>query len=274
MRRSFRKPIGTALLLLAVLGGTQAQSTKTVYPTGSLWTKLEINDFVTDSKWGYGIDGIIRRKNEFGQGSITMSPMRESIRPWAHYQFSPYARLSVSPLGYMHTTEYVAKPEDLLREPYHELRSTLQFFHHIKQAKGRIMHTWRYRQEFRWQERPGGLDHRFTYRFRMRYRIRYLLNTQDFYADKAMYLMASNEIGLNFGKNVVYNTFNQNRLYVGVGMRFLNALRAEIRYVDRIRTRGTTGFEFDLDRALMFCVYVDQLRMIGSKDMARVRFYD
>lgn len=264
----------TTIPFLLAIGSVQAQTAKTIYPSQTLWTKVEINDFVPDSKWGYGIDGIIRRKNEFGQGSIVMSPMRESIRPWAHYQISSYARFSVSPLGYMHTTEYVGKPEDLLRAPYHELRSTVQFFHHIKQAKGRVMHTWRYRQEFRWQERPGEPDYRFTNRFRLRYRIRYIVNTNDFYADKAVYLMASNEIGINFGKNVVYNTFNQNRLYLGVGMRFLNAVRAEVRYVDRIRTRGATGFEFDLDRALMLCIYVDQLRMIGSKDVARVRFYD
>lgn len=253
---------------------TAAQDSKVVYPTQTFWSKLEVNDFGESGKWGWGLDGIIRRKNEFGQGSIFMSPMRESIRPWVHYQFSPLSRLSISPLGYMHTTEYVANPEDLLREPYHELRTTLQYFHHQKVAKGRIMHTWRYRYEFRWQERPGSDEYRFTNRFRVRYRIRYLLNSKDFYENKTAYLMASNELGINIGENVVWNTFNQNRLYLGIGIRFLTAVRGELRYVDRFRTRGATGFEFDLDRGLMACIYVDMLRRVGSKDIPMVRFVD
>jgi hypothetical protein len=271
---TYRIRILPTLLYVVLAGGLLAQDSKVVYPTETFWSKLEINDFGESGKWGWGLDGIIRRKNEFGEGSIFMSPLRESIRPWVHYQFSPLARLSISPLGYMNTTEYVAKPEDMLRPPYHELRTTLQFFHHQKVAKGRIMHTWRYRYEFRWQERPGTDEYRYTNRFRFRYRIRYMLNTTDFYENKTLYLMASDELGINIGENVVWNTFNQNRLYVGVGMRFLTAVRAELRYVDRLRTRGATGYEFDLDRGLMVCVYVDMLRRVGSKDIPIVRFVD
>jgi hypothetical protein len=45
-----------------------------------------------------------------------------------------------------------------------------------------------------------------------------------------------------------------------VGVRFLTAVRAEVRYVDRFRTRGATGFEFDHDKGLMVCIHVDDLR--------------
>lgn len=266
--------VASALFLLLAGTSATAQNSKVVHPTQTLWSKLEINDFGENGKWGYGLDVVIRRKNEFGTGSIAMSPMRESIRPWINYQFSPYARLSISPLGYMNTNEYVAVPADLLREPYHEFRSTIQFFNHIKQAKGKIMHTWRYRYELRWQERPGEDAYRYTNRFRFRYRIRYILNTNDFYENKTVYLMASNEVGINIGRNVVWNTFNQNRLYLGAGVRFLTAVRGELRYVDRFRTRGATGYEFDLDRGLMVCLYVDMLRRVGSKDIPTVRFVD
>lgn len=266
---------GVIITFLFTVGvSAQGPSTKTVYPTQTFWSKLEINDFGETGKWGWGVDGIIRRKNEFGQGSIFMSPMRESVRPWAHYQFSPMSRLSISPLGYMRTTEYVGKPEDTFRAPYFELRSTVQFFHHQKQAGGRLIHTWRYRYEFRWQEVPGQDSFRYTNRFRFRYRLRYVLNTDDFYTDKTLYLMGSGELGINIGENVVYNTFNQSRWYLGIGYRFLTAARVELRYVDRMRTRGATGFEFDHDQGLMVCIYVDQLRRLGSKDIPQVRFFD
>jgi len=272
-----RRLCAAALLCLplaALVAPLRAQSRKEVFNTETLWTKLEINDFQDTGPWGWGVDGIIRRKNELGRGSIVQSPMRESFRPWVHYNFSPMARLSISPLGYMNTTEYVGVPEDRDRDPYHELRTTFQFFHHHKQLNGRLMHTWRYRYELRWQERPGEDDYRYTNRFRFRYRARLGLNSNDFYRDKTAYLTVSNEVNLNMGREVVWNTFNQNRLYAGVGYRFLTAARAELRYVDRFRTRGATGYQFDHDRGVMLAVYVDQLRLLGSKDIPRVRFID
>ena len=260
------------LLLLPVL--LNGQSQKVIYPHSVFWSKTEANQ-IFENKWGVGVDFVYRRKNAFKQGSMFSERLRESIRPWIHYQFSPYARFSLSPLGYMYTHEYLANPEDAARLPYHEVRTTFQFFHHLKQLDGRIMHTWRYRYELRWQEQQNSEDYRFLNRFRFRYRIRYLFNTNDFYEDGLWYAAISNEIGLNFGKSVVLNTFNQNRLYIGVGHRFLNAVRAELRYVNRIRTRGSTGFEMDYGTGIMIGLYIDQISKIStSKDIPAVRFYD
>jgi len=248
---------------------------KVIYPHSVFWHKTEINE-IFPSGWGVGLDFVYRSKNEMGQGSIFDARLRESIRPWLNYQVTPTSRFSLSPVGYMMTHEYVGKPEDIERLPYHELRTTMQFFHHDKYFDGKLMQTWRYRYELRWQERAGMDEYRFFQRFRIRYRLRYVLNGEDFYRNNTAYLMASNEIGLNFGSNVYLNTFNQNRLYVGLGYRFFQALRAELRYVDRIRTRGTTGFEFDHGRGLMFTLYVDQLSGVDvdAPDLPSVRFSD
>ncbi len=241
-----------------------AQDGKIVYPHNVFWSKTEINQLDKNNRWGLGLDFVYRRKSGLSDRSMFAEPLRESIRPWIHYQFSPYARFSLSPLGYMHTNEYIGKPEDLNRPDYYEWRTTFQFFHHQKSPNGKWMHTWRYRYELRRQERPGQEDLRFFTRFRFRYRIRYVFSGNDFYKNNTLYAAASNEIGLNIGKNVTYNTFNQNRLYVGVGCRFLTGMRAEIRYVDRFRTRGATGIEFDHGRGLMIGIYVDQLSGIGK----------
>jgi len=246
---------------------------KVVYPHRVFWSKTEVNE-IYDNKFGWGVDFVYRRKNEFNQGSIFSSPLRESLRPWLHYQFSPYSRFSLSPLGLMRTVEYVGKPEDVPRIPYHEYRTTFQFFHHIKQWGGRIIHTWRYRYELRWQDIPDNESLRFLTRFRLRYRIRVVLNSDDFYENNIFYFAASNEIGLNMGKNVVLNVFNQNRLYIGLGARFLTGARAEIRYVDRFRTRGSTGFEFDHDKGLMIAIAIDQLSLLGKNKEQNVRFVD
>jgi hypothetical protein len=259
------------LFLLLISGYCAAQ--KTVYRHDTFWSKTEVNQIFEQKKWGLGFDFIYRTKNELGEGSRFTSMLRESYRPWIHYQFNPLARLSISPLGYMRTQEYIGKPEDYSRLPYEEWRITFQFFNHIKQWEGRIMHTWRYRYELRWQENPVAENYRFLNRFRMRYRIRLAINSNDFYANKTIYATVSNEVGINFGKSVTY-MFNQNRFYAGLGYRFLTAGRIELRYVNRFRTRGSTGFEYDLDRGIMLSLYIDQLSLLGTKDILKVRYFD
>jgi hypothetical protein len=264
------------LLIIYYIPFVFAQSGKTVYPHSVFWHKFEINQLDKNNRFGVGLDFVYRRKNTFNQGSMFREPLRESVRPWFHYQFSPYARFSLSPIGYMNTHEYVGKIADLQRQPYHEWRTTFQFFHHIKQLGGRIMHTWRYRYELRWQYNPNEDNYRYFTRFRFRYRIRIGINKADFYENHILYAAISNEIGLNIGKNVTYNTFNQNRLYIGLGYRFLNAARIELRYVNRLRTRGATGIEFDHGQGLMIGAYIDQISLLGTRKgkVQSVRFSD
>ncbi len=259
-------------LLFLNLHSSFAQE-RVTYPHAVFWHKTEFNE-IFENKWGFGLDFIYRTKNELNQGSMFDAHLRTSIRPWVNYQVSKNARLSFAPLGYMYTTEYVGKPEDLSRLPYHELRTTFQFFHHYKHLNNRLMHTWRYRYEMRWQENPNTEQYRYFNRFRFRYRLRAMLTNSDFYENKVIYFAGSAELGLNFGKNVYLNTFNQNRVYLGIGYRFLNAIRAEVRYVDRIRTRGATGFEFDHDRGLMIGIYIDQLSNIGKRSFRPVKYVD
>ncbi len=249
------------------------QLQKNVYNTATFWSKTEINEIFDNTKWGVGFDFVYRTKNELGQGSPFTSMLRQSYRPWVHYQFSTTARFSISPFGYMRTNDYIAKPTDYLRQIYEEYRVTFQFFHHYKQAQGRIMHTWRYRYELRWQNFPAVDDLRDFSRFRIRYRIRVGLNSDDFYANKTLYAAISDEIGINWGKNVPY-MFNQNRFYAGLGYRFLTGARVELRYVNRYRARGGTGYEYDLDQGFMVGLYVDQISLLGTKDILKVRFFD
>jgi hypothetical protein len=260
------------LLVCLVIGLPEvcAQAGKTKYHHAEFWTKTEINQ-IFDNNWGVGIDYVHRRKNEMGEGSMFDHLLRQSVRPWVHYQFSPLARFSFSPIGYMYTNEYVGKPSDYNREPYHEYRTTFQYFNHVKQVGGKVMHTFRYRYELRWQYQPPIDDYRFFHRVRFRYRIRYCFNTDNFYENRTFYTAVSNEIGVNYGKQVPY-MFNQSRFYAGLGYRFLNAMRCEVRYMDRLRGRGGSGFEYDHGHGLMISLYVDQLTGITNKSVPSVRF--
>jgi hypothetical protein len=252
----------------------QVPSQRVSYPHTLFWNKTEITEIFENSNFGVGVDFIHRRSNVMNQGHMFSRHLRTSVRPWVHYQISPYARFSISPLGYFASNGYIGKEEDFDRPAFHELRTTFQFFHHTTQMGGRFMHTWRYRYELRNQYQPASEDYRFYNRFRFRYRLRVILNTPDFYTPGMVYLAFNNEVGLNFGKNVNTNIFNQNRVYVGVGARMLNAMRVELRYVNLYASRGNNPYEFDNGQGLMVAVSVDQFSYIGRRYTKPIKFTD
>lgn len=260
--------------LLPVTFSSLAQTQKQVNKHNVFWHKTEINEIFAKEGKGFGIgaDFVFRSKSTFEDPSPFAETNRIGFRPWLHYQFSPYARLSLSPIGFKYTDDYKAQASDFDRAPYEERRITLQFFHHKKSDNGKFMSTWRYRYEWRWQETATG-DWRYFNRLRFRYRLRYIITGNDFYENNTLYAAVNNEIGINIGRNVPY-MFNQNRFYLAMGYRFMNSLRAELRYVNRYRARGATGLEYDNGRGVMLMFYIDQLSLVGKKKVQEVRFAD
>jgi hypothetical protein len=259
------------LLLFFAFRYANAQE-KVVFPHTAFWTKFEIAQ-LTDNRWGYGLDVIYRSNNRFNQGSIFESWHRFSYRPWVHYQPNSNVRFSVSPLAYFDTQEYFGKQEDFDRFPYKELRTTFQVVHHHKNLGEKITHTFRHWYEIRYRN-PFDEDAAFTFtRYRIRYRIRYLIN-KDYYSQKGVwYTYASNEVMVNYGQKVVYNMFSQNRVQLAVGYRILPAVRLEVRYMNRFRSRPS-GFEYDNTQAIFFGVWVDQLSNLFGRDVRPVKFFD
>jgi hypothetical protein len=246
---------------------------KVYYPHGVLWGKIEVAEIFEGKTWGIGGDVLQRRATGLGGSNPLERVLRTSIRPWFHFQFGSDARLSVSPLSYHFSQPFAALDQDLDNPNTYELRSSVQFFHHLRQKQGKLMHTWRYRLEFRNRAEIGESDFTSFFRLRLRYRFRYMFNAPDFYTPGVLYTANSVELGLNMGSPVVYNTFNQNRIYAGVGYRFLNSARVELRYVDRIRTRGS-GFEFDHERGIMISVTVDQISYLGRRYTKPIKYAD
>lgn len=130
--------------------------------------------------------------------------------------------------------------------------------HHQKQLGGKLIHSWRYRYELRWQEQFSSDDYRFFTRWRMRYRLRYIYKGDNFQQKNMMYITASNELAINIGNNIPYN-FNQSRWHFGMGIRLNNAMRLEASYVDVYRARGADGNIYDRGQGLILGIFIDQL---------------
>jgi|GEM_PF-1338483 len=262
------------LIVLFVVAKSIAQQrdNKQIFNHSYLWGKVEATEIFEGKTWGIGADVIHRRGSGLDSSDPLERGFRTSFRPWMHFQIGSDARVSVSPLSYHHTRPYLGLEDDLLAPNLYELRSTVQFFHHLRQQKGKLMHTWRYRLEFRNRTTVEETDFRHFFRLRLRYRFRYMINEPDFYQPGVLYAVGFAELGLNMGNTVVHNIYNQNRFYLAIGRRFFNTARLEIGYIDRFRTRGPG--QFDHGRGLMLSLTIDQLSYLGRKYTKPLRYAD
>ncbi|MBK9223552.1 MAG: DUF2490 domain-containing protein [Flavobacterium sp.] len=119
---------------------------------------------------------------------------------------------------------------------------------------GTISVLQRVRNEQRWQEKivndePIG-ENRFTDR------VRYLLsfNIPIFKRSSMPSLVVSDEILIHFGKEVVYNTFDQNRFFIGIKQNVSPKLSFDFGYMN-VYQQKYSGYQYDSNQTLRLFFY-------------------
>jgi hypothetical protein len=85
----------------------------------------------------------------------------------------------------------------------------------------------------------------FNFRFRYRLQVTYRINKLE--ATNATILKLSDELIVNAGKNIVYNHFDQNRIYVGIEQGINKTISAELGYLHWYQQRASGNQFFDRD---------------------------
>jgi hypothetical protein len=100
------------------------------------------------------------------------------------------------------------------------------------------------------KELTDGYD--FNFRFRYRLQLSYKLNQEDTKLSSTLKL--SDELMLNAGKNILYNQFDQNRLYVGLEQGLNKNFSVELGYLYwyQQRASGNQFFDRDIVRLTVF----------------------
>lgn len=121
---------------------------------------------------------------------------------------------------------------------------------------GKVSVLQRLRNEQRWQEKmvndePTG-ENRFTNR------VRYLasFNIPIFSNKKLPSLVLSDEILIHFGKEVVYNTFDQNRLFVGIKQNISPKLSFDFGYMN-VYQQKYSGYQYDMNHTIRLFFYLN-----------------
>lgn len=92
----------------------------------------------------------------------------------------------------------------------------------------------------------------FNFRFRFRIQASYKLNKEN--SKTTSTLKASDELMINFGKKIVYNQFDQNRIYVGFEQSLSKNISAELGYLHWYQQRAS-GNQFYNREIIRFTIF-------------------
>lgn len=195
----------TSSLVLLLLSSTNAQ-TKTTVDVRQLWTGYFNQTRLTD-KWGFWTDVHLRTKdnyfNNLSQGIIRLG---------LTYYLSDDAKLTA---GYAYVNHFPSDNHKNISQPEHRPWQQIQW--HTKYPRLKLMQWFRLEERYRRKIKNNDeLADGYNFNFRLRYNIlsQFPLSKKRFQPNTFSFVL-SNEVFVNFGKQIVYNVYDQNRFFAG-----------------------------------------------------------
>jgi hypothetical protein len=194
------------IVLLLLVSGSQAQITKTTTHVEQVWLGY-FNQTRLSSKWGIWTDLHLRTKEDF-VNNLSQGIARVGLTRY----LTDNAKLT---FGYAFVNHFPADNHANISQPEHRIWQQLQW--HNRYPRLRLMQWIRLEERFR--HKVADNDHLapgYTYNWRVRYNL--FLNlplSKKAFAPHTFSFVLNNEVHINFGKEIVYNYFDQNRFFVG-----------------------------------------------------------
>lgn len=195
---------------------------------------MYFGDHKISDKWGVHLEAQLRRNEVISKGQQLL------LRTGINYHFNNQVFATVG-YGYVETYSYGEFPA---AAAYPESRIWEQV--QIKSQLGISEFVSRFRLEQRFSQLPVAADPQleakpgpsvYTNRFRLlsRFSIPFKGKTIE---DRSLYATAYDEFFINFGKNVGYNIFDQNRAYLALGYKLPKLGRLEVGYLNQLVFKG------------------------------------
>ena len=198
-------------LILFIIGlycfsiSSQAQ-TKSVATVQQIWTGY-FNQARFSNKWGSWIDLQLRTKEDFFT-DFSVSIVRGGLT----YYLNDVTKLTV---GDAWINFFPGDNHKGVSQPEHRPWQQIQW--HTNYAKTKSMQLLRLEQRFRRKIlNDSTLAEGNSFNFRLRYNFLFQVPLNGSTIKKGDFsFILNNEVQINFGKQVVYNTFDQNRFFIG-----------------------------------------------------------
>ena len=184
-----------------------AQTTKNTEHTGQVWLGY-LNQTRFSNKWGIWADFHLRTKDDF-----TNNFSQAIIRLGLTYYLNDNTKLT---LGYGNI--FIFPGDNHSGVTRHEHRPWQQIQWHTKYGRTRMMQWIRLEERYRQKIlNDSTLAQGYNFNWRLRYNIWYEIPLlKDGAAPASVSFIANDELHINFGKEIVYNYFDQNRFFLGI----------------------------------------------------------
>jgi hypothetical protein len=217
------------------------------------WFSINNTLHLTD-KWGLIADAHIRRNNFISDPSFYF------LRFGANYWFRDNFTAAV---GYAHMWVAPAFPQWETWSNENRIYQQLLW----STPLGKTGMTQRIRNEQRWQQKI--VNDAWTGDWRFTNRVRYLLSFNfPITRSKGKFsIVTAEEILFHFGKEVIYNTFDQNRLFLGYRQKTGKYMSYDFGYM-MVYQQKYSGYQYDLNHTIrLFFYYSPDLRKNGKKPL-------
>ncbi|MEJ8842998.1 DUF2490 domain-containing protein [Lacibacter sp. H375] len=199
-----RKYFSTLLMLLSMQ--SIIAQLKTTTDVRQIWTGYFNQTRLTD-KWGFWADVHLRTKdnyfNNLSQGIVRLG---------LTYYLTDDSKLTA---GYAFINHFPAENHKNISQPEHRPWQQIQW--HTKYPKLKLMQWFRLEERYRRKIKNNDeLADGYNFNFRLRYNIlsQFPLSKKRFQPHTFSFVL-SNEVFVNFGKQIVYNMYDQNRFFAG-----------------------------------------------------------
>ncbi len=230
-----------SLIFSLIVNTLQAQQQEKSITNLSL-TWIGVNSsFRISNKWGIIADANYR-SNQFFKSDYN-SIVRAGISYWVTNDVTLQA-------GYAHQWT----PSKTIG--WHTIANENRLYQQVLVASkvGRVSISNRLRNEERWQEKivADTKTQDFIFTNRIRYQIMFVVPLT-----KMLYFpsfVLSDEVMLQMGKTIVYNTFDQNRAYIGLRETFSKQINCDVGYIISDQQKST-GYQYERDHAFRVFIF-------------------
>jgi hypothetical protein len=229
----------------------EAQTTKTVSHVEQVWFGY-FNQTRLSKGWGLWVDLHLRTKENF------FDNFSQSIfRPGLTYYLTDLTRLTA---GYAYVSHYPADNHGNVTQPEHRIWQQVQW--HNRYPKLRLMQWVRLEERYR-RNILNNNELADGYQFNWRIRYNFFLNfplSKKAFAPGTFSGVLNNELHVNFGKNIVYNYFDQNRFFVGLSYHVNARDNFQFGYMNIFQQLPAGNSYRDLDAVRLFYFHNLDLR--------------
>jgi Protein of unknown function (DUF2490) len=205
MTFKYRKAIAALVIVNMVSDTLQAQTKQTEH-VEQIWAGY-FNQTRFSNKWGGWLDVQLRTKDDFVK-DLSLSLNRIGLTYYLNYDTKLTA-------GYAFVNFFPGDNHKDISQPEHRPWQQVQW--HTKYPKLRLMQWVRLDERFRRKiANDSTLASGYSFNWKLRYNffMGIPLNKKPF-APKTFSAVINNEVHVNFGKQIVYNYFDQNRFFLG-----------------------------------------------------------